>query len=487
MDAVDALTKVTLHRGETPAGGDALAEGSVEDLAPSEYDALADLFLSDLGGGERPAGGAMPVAARERVNIEAGIPHAFPIAATTTKAATAPPRAGDGPSDGRVARVEAGARRVEALVLGHLPVLAAAWVGQYARRLGETLGRPVVLLRLHAGQLTVELTGPIAPETQRDLERQGAIASLEAALAVAARHAGAWLIRADEPEEVVLAEGPGLTDVTLLTGADEAALVATYRTLKALTRSATAHATERGGDAVVPRFRVAILGATPERARDAEEKLSRTAGTFLDQPVTITNAGQRIGTAPCVLLHRGSVGVPAARVLHLIDRVMPAAEVARASSSRIGPTTFPGASAGSALESKMVVRTPHDLAALFDGIRGLPTRCPYAPGVQLGVDGRGRLHLLAMTEDDPRAGDVGPARSIAQLVAASGWVCDHLELLRLASPGYTIADDEPGATLHLLTSEPKSVRRLLDSGVLVHAVVPATIQGLTTWVVRDLN
>ncbi len=481
-----------------------LPESGARAVTLSDYDALADLFLAGAGSmstpTERARGGTNTPTTRE-LPRSTNIPSPSVVQSPPTTRSV--PRPASPPQ-----------RRVEAIIVGHLPVLAAVWVGQYARRLAETLGLPVALLRLHAGQCSLEVTGDLSPRAQAELVTHAASnPPIERAIEIASAHAAAWLLRTDEPEEIALAEHAGVTDITLLTGADDMALVATYRTLKALAISVPGPSDPsevEGG----PNLRIAILGATPEKAAVAEAKLARTASAYLGRPVTILNAGQRIGSLPSATLHRANAAVPTTHILECISRASPASSAsngeplssrAAESCSRLGPDRFdpsPALVETKSPSAPLVPKTPRDLPSLFEGMRPLPTRCPYAPGVQFGLDAKGRLHLFAMPEADatirevkpapipestPRSEGLAPAQTLAQLVAASGWAFDHLDLLRLASPGYTIASDASDTTLHLLTSEPKSVRRLLDSGVLVHAVLPATVGETTTWVVRDLN
>lgn len=481
-----------------------LPESGARAVTLSEYDALADLFLAGAGSlstpTERARGGTSTPTTRE-TQSPASIPS--PAAVPSPPISRSVPRPAS-PSQ----------RRVEAIIVGHLPVLAAVWVGQYARRLAETLGLPVALLRLHAGQCSLEVTGDLSSRAQAELITHAASnPPIERAIEIASAHAAAWLLRTDEPEEIALAEHAGVTDITLLTGADDMALVATYRTLKALATGASGPSDPSEGESG-PNLRIAILGATPEKAAVAEAKLARTASAYLGRPVTILNAGQRIGSSPSVMLHRANAAVPTSHILECISRASPASSApsgepspsrAAESCSRIGPARFdpsPALVEPKSPPTPPAPKTPRDLPSLFEGMRPLPTRCPYAPGVQFGLDPKGRLHLFAMPDTDatirevkpaampestPRSESLAPAQTLAQLVAASGWAFDHLDLLRLASPGYTITNDASDITLHLLTSEPKSVRRLLDSGVLVHAVLPATVGETTTWVVRDLN
>lgn len=500
-----------------------LPESGGRAVTLTEYDALADLFLAGSSSMAPPSERPRPAAAAAspsapRTSHASHQSHASNASAAMTTAAPAP----------AANSLASSTRRVEAIIVGHLPVLAAVWVGQYARRLAETLGQPVALVRLHAGQCSLEITGDLSARAQAELVTHAASnPPIDRAIELASKHAAAWLIRTDEPDELALAEHAGVTDITLLTGADDMALVATYRTLKALATGASGFHESNASESA-SNLRIAILGSTPEKATAAETKLSRAASTFLGRPVTILNAGQRIGAAPTVTLHRANAAVPASHIFEVLARVAPAAPtpvqtpasdsipsflapaMPTESSSRIGPSRFD--THLNTIEPKAapsrVTSTPKDLPTLFDGMRSLPTRCPYAPSVQFGLDPKGRLHLFAMPEAEatirelkPEAptadathtsmcdglAGLAPAQTLAQLVAASGWAFDHMDLLRLAAPAFTISSDASDTTLHLLTSEPKSVRRLLDSGVLVHAVLPATVGGTTTWVVRDLN
>src|SRR5262249_33903539 len=155
--------------------GDALRAG--------DYDALADLFLGENG------------AAR-------------PAASSGASEASSPAR--PAPAAGPL---------VEGLILGHLPVLASAWVQQYARQLAMDHNGPVAPLRLRAGEASLEVIGSRLKEDCH--QKPG----LELALAEAAAHAVAWLLRVDETTEPRLPELPGFSAITLLTGADEAAVV----------------------------------------------------------------------------------------------------------------------------------------------------------------------------------------------------------------------------------------------------------------------
>jgi hypothetical protein len=72
-------------------------------------------------------------------------------------------------------------------------------------------------------------------------------------------------------------------------------------------------------------------------------------------------------------------------------------------------------------------------------------------------------------------------------VSATGWLNDHLTLIRLALPTLRLPDTTDNVVLHLFVDEPKAVRRLLDSGVRIHLLASVQVGGTVAWVCRDLN
>ncbi len=423
----------------------------------ADYDALADLFLGDTRG----AGGA-PV-----------------------EAAPAPPRtvlrvvsSEDEDPEGRPAPTGA---RIEGLIIGHLPVLASAWVTQYARHLAEQSGEWVGLVKLRAGQASVELVGPPRAAggplpASRD--------TFDGAIEEAARFAGRWLVRVDELTEPRLVELRGMDAVTLLTGADEAAVVASYRSLKLLS--------ERAGEDE-SRLGVAIMGATAERAAEAAAKLARTVEVHLGRALRLIACVARIGPGRCVGLFRGDLRDQVEAVLpRVVEAVRTAAERARpAEPEPIGsapvehpapeaPQPAPAAlgaaaptrRAGTSDPASAPVPSLERLAAHVSGLKSLPAPCPYTPGVELALDGSGRVHVLARMDPGGRV--------LEQLVAASAWVGTHAEWIRLAAGATPMG----GAVMHVFTDEPRNLRRLVHSDVRVHLLVRAEREG---WVSKELN
>jgi hypothetical protein len=267
--------------------------------------------------------------------------------------------------------------------------------------------------------------------------------------------------------------------VTLLCGADEAAIVASYQTLKNLHESGV---TERLGA-----VGVAIMGSPPEKAGEAAQRLSRAAETFLGHGLPMTACVPKISAGRVVTLFRGpSLGTPEAVLRDLIERVRARPSATLSASPPPPPPAPPPPTMvreplpEMPLKSTVAVaqkpapnaERPPMLAGLLPGLLPMRARCPFEPSVELASDARGALHLLLE----------GPAREAsASLGTAAAWAGEHLAVLRLTPGGEGLASGAP--VKHLLTREPKAARRALDTDLRVHALACAG----GAWVALDLN
>ncbi|MFI4897363.1 MAG: hypothetical protein ACIARR_06020 [Phycisphaerales bacterium JB059] len=124
------------------------------------------------------------------------------------------------------------------------------------------------------------------------------------------------------------------------------------------------------------------------------------------------------------------------------------------------------------------------LSALIPGLTRLETRCPKAGRVELAADEAGRLHLIARSGADP-------SQPVDTLVATSAWAREHLALLLRAEPMLSPPSAERGSetdpVLHLVTTEPKLIRPLLDADVRVHLLTEVEVAGQTARVTTELN
>jgi hypothetical protein len=444
----------------------------------SDYDALTDLFLDD-----GPLG--PPKDAARRLTEDRGATAPRPA----TPACIAVER---GPS-----MVAAHPRAViEALILGHLPVMGSAWVTQYARHMATERGASVALLKLIAGQASLEIISPDSPDSAiaGSLGVVGPYTTLQAAVAAAAK-VDHWVVRADETTEPRLAELERVDRLTLLTGADEVAVLASYRMLKALTHGRPDTAEDAGG----PEIKLGVMGAAADKAEDAGRRLQAMSQRFLNRDVELAACVQRMAGARTVPLFRGATeasleellgtldaararvsgeaaleGTPQARPAS-IPTIMPEAVVPQ------GVPTSPRLTASPAPMRAAVGRIAGLLTGHVPGLRTLEARCPYAEEVELAAGADGTLHLLA------RAAGEQERDAVESLVAAAAWARAHGTLLTLACAGAATVDGSRRPVMHLLTERAREVRRLLDADLRVHLLAPVEVEGRAGWFCTELN
>ncbi|MGD9789230.1 MAG: hypothetical protein AB7Q00_06880 [Phycisphaerales bacterium] len=368
----------------------------------SAYDALADLFLSE----EAFTPGVASALRLVPSDHDEAAEHESSAASEVTDVT-------DESSDASRVIEPSGERLVELLVVGHLPVLASAWIMPYVRSIAGEAG-VITLVRAQRGQVSVELVGEV-PQAVREIAgvSDGTL-SLAHAMAIAARVTSRVVIRVDTTSEAEALHHSGITDVTLLSGADDAAIVASYRTLKSLGERLAERADETG---VTPRVRVAILGADPDRAEAARAKLRQTTAAFLGEEAEIVVGPKRVAGGGTVTLCRGEPageGNGAGEIIDMIASAAPAMEAsmhafAGASSSRIGPA------AASVVEAKPMAEITHPKASMdAEMLRVKPIETSGSA-----------LHALEVGGDTgetpvPRDGEGQPARDLQTLRSREG-------------------------------------------------------------------
>jgi hypothetical protein len=406
-------------------------------------------------------------------------------------------------------------RTIEAVILGHLPVRAALWVHQYARRRAELTGEPVAVVRARAGACGVSIVNGPAQQNEP--------ASLEHALRQAGRLAPTVVLEVSELDEPALAELPGVDAVTVLSGADEAAAVAAYRAAKRFTDAAADLA------AASPPVRVAIVGADADRTQAAAERIERASRAFLTGPLEVVRCGSKIGGPAARELFHAPTGASTAQLIAWLrdtppsDRPDPEPKPRRARASQPHDSTPAGeiglSDAGLAepmddtfetqasrpIASQSVdSRTTRSAApraaaasvaratpgtqplgaaepASIPGLNVLPGHCPHAPGVRLAGDECGGLHLIAI---ERRGSAIEPGHAAERLAAAAAWAKLNAELL---SRAIGVADATTAAA-HLITDDPARARPLLDTDIRVHLAVEVPCsEGKTVTVCRALN
>lgn len=449
-------------------------------IEDGEYDALADLFLGESELAPEPFS-------------QTGTDAAEPLAAAP---ATAPVRFRS-PDDvqipsppvefmPRIGGVEPTPKLmpcIEAVLLGHLPVRASLWVRQYACSTARRRDEIVALIRAAAGSTSVDLISG-----SKTIE-SAVCGSLQEALTQVNTVADRVILRVDETTEPELLDRVEIDEITILTGADEAAIVASYRLIKTLTG---VWDTEEMID--TPHLRLAVMGATGQQVADASTKLSRAVDAFLDRPIEIIDAAGRIDATGTTNIFRDTVAHQAMGILDqlleigngtpaLVERLLPKMVIDEPSAM---PTTerHVETKLKTEVETESVAPTKtanDELGSLIKGLTRLETRCPFALDVELCIDPHGSMHLVAGDQHD------GP---MARLETVRAWVRDHLPLILRAEPNLAFPDADDRSSeieLHLITCDPQSLRGLIDSPVRMYALAEVSVGGQSARVATPIN
>ncbi len=458
-----------------------LTHGLSSKHAEDEFDALADLFLGDEPVEDPGSAGR----ACDSEPSHSGV------------ALDAPP--------------------IEGLILGHLPVSASSWVKTYAAMRARALGGPVGLIRLMGGSLAIDLVGV---DSRGDLGEN----TIEHALEALRQRAVGVVARVDEMGEPDLARG-AIDGMVVLSGGDEAAVVAAFRTIKSLANQGDGRFDETP-------IRVAIVGHDAAGARDAHARLSRSAMHSLSREIAFAGSVERLASEPSASLFHGEwagtigmlleavVGGPA---LHEGPRDEPSAEAEYRSTDPAVGVEVP---VGSMIEAETTASEGRDATAersrsdrtsethddqgesgvscdavigtglenagrvdadsipasraddgvlsdLIEGLAASEIRSPDAPEIEFAIDGDGRLQVVCEID---RAGQVD---------GVLGWAVRHEALLRLADPRIRVIDNSTSA--HLVCTEAVNARAMLDGRHRVHLLVAIEVGGRVVRVTRALN
>ena len=474
-----------------------------------EYDALAELFLGEDGESAHP----------HRTDCDRGAPWPRLVSQQPSHSRNmAPEQAaqtvvahGTGRSKSKSNSTSHVVEKhpvspIELLVLGHLPVRAAPWVAQHARTVSEHNSEVVALARVGDGNISIDLIGL----SQNDTTGHGR-PSVYNAIEHAARHADRWMIVVPPAHIDAMHQTQTVAQITLLTGADEAAIVSAYQTLKQLAHDQPADSLKSTlTPAPTPALQFAIMGAEDEDADASGETLREACGAFLSQPVKALSSVARIEPTGAVTVFRGRTDGAPAKILARIDaarRTTPEcsfpstdahAETHKGETSRLAspiplePTSppmietrvvspvFPHAAPRTiVVESAGDTAQPSSLAKLIPGLRSLQIQCPNDTTIEFAVDEQGALHLLCDARTQPDA--------VTRLTSVSAWAEKHGTLLAMAAaPDQRIDADRP-ITQHLFTPSAKSVRPLLDTTIRIHLLTPIDPQNAPPCVCSELN
>lgn len=366
---------------------------------------------------------------------------------------------------------------VALLVLGNLPVFAGAWASQYARDRQRSSGKPLALLTLADEAARLELYGVAKAEVSRaeDLHR---------ALTIAARAGADLLVRLPQAEAGWIGGECGVASMTILTGADDPAIVGAYQSFKAIVQDLPAQG-------AAPTMRVAVAGCDDPLAGEAGLKLAQAAERFLGLSVHREPPVRQIDAGAATELYHGAAAAWADvpdLLAHYIEQEPGAGDVHVVTGGgssfqprRHGPPAgfeAEGVAATSLREAEGKDNGPVASATtksepMPSGLSAVEIACPYARSVGIAVDGEGVLHAVAWAGDSDSA-----SGSVRDLIVASSWLRDHAELIAVIL-GRRLSG-EPSVR-HLVLREPRGALGLAQGDLRVHVSVPRA------GVVVDLN
>jgi len=420
-------------------------------LAPDEaaYDALTELFLGDSAARAARAGGRT-------------------LPALTT----------DEPDEPR--RPSVSHAVVETLVMGHLPFRSGPWASQYARAVAREENCRVGLLRVLSGETSLDLFAGKSVSVPAGVE------SLSEAIAWSSDRVDRWIVQADDVDEPLLAGQLSVDKVTLLSGVNEAAIVAAYQTIKRLIVGQQSHPHR-------PTLRVAMIGATEDRATEVGAKIQRAAKVFLDANLEIGPSVGKVGPTGGVMVHRGPTQMSATHVTALLSGIAaPAPELSqtvpddasapdvaaieRVITPEVKSAVITAAPVESAAAAPAAASVRVNLVEHVSGLSPIAARCPDDEMVELAVDAGGRLHLLR---------DGGDEHALSNLMMANAWAKRHAKLLRMAVP--QLSNPEAAPVLHLFTPNARLGRTIGESGVQLHLLAPVSVGNQMAWYCTELN
>ncbi len=328
---------------------------------------------------------------------------------------------------------------IELLIPGHLPVQGGLWLVPYAvREAGDGMA---VLLRMREDSIDIALVG------------RGAVSlvdcrTIEDVRSAIGDRASLWIVQpmaAAGPSEL---SSCGAGRVTLLSGADQAAVVGAYRVLKDMAS---------GGQVSAP-IRLVIVGAEDRSSSDAASRIVQTARHQLSVDIETGPPLPAMGSGGEVV---AEVTLPwSDSVKTLFDHLR--CEAVEPAKVLLEEDSVP--TQAQPVEVTMAASPAASLSSHVPGLVAMAVRCPDHEEVELALDGDGGLHVLA-NADDLRA---------ASIVFA--WIERHRELIAMACGAVQLAAErEP--MRHLFTSDAASVADLQGSGIRLHLLTEVEVDG----------
>ena len=363
---------------------------------------------------------------------------------------------------------------IELLLPAHLPVQGGLWLVPYAGR--EAEHGLSMLVRMHKETIDVAAIGRGA----FDITRCNSIEEVIERIDIPINH---WIVQPPSDADPTSLLHCDADCVTLLSGADQAAVVGAYRLLKGLIAAS-------GEPESLPPIRLVIVGAEERAACDAASRIVQTAHHQLGVQIEVGHPLPAMGSSSTVISQ-----VSFTRTSNVVDFVSRLRiEVEQETSTEDLPIThqfetheeLPAVEAEykapqmkEAMESvvipeKEVPITSTEFTTHVEGLLSIAPRCPEHEHVELAVDSDGCLHVLANADDLRDAG----------IVAA--WTIRHQSLLSLACGGLQL-NESTLPVQHLFTDNAVSVADLHGCGVRLHLLTEVEVDGKTGLFSTPLN
>ncbi len=429
---------------------------------------------------------------------------------------------------------------IEMIVVGHRPVRAGLWLTQYADDVAREEG-PTALIRFDAEQTVLEIL-----RGSETAARASAAATLEEAVARAGPEIRRWIIRPSLEADMtgMLDAAPDV--ITILSGADDAATVAAYRTVKELFDAASRV------DARLPTIELVILGADPAAAKRAADSIADTAELHLGVTVNFRRCVRAMGALGSTLHFR--FAAEQTMPLASLTRMLADVHDAEAEAVDLHPPHMMEPVAAMELDVPLSTLQPDDAAPVGSRVRSIatpinamgfaipsvassfvqagmdePVHAPHAepipspamrlrPKIAVHVEPKhvaphppprsspparalttwieGLALLPVRCPDAPEIEIAVDAQGALHLIAwddrlraisqVKAWLIKHRQLVAMACHEHSINGEEIIAS-HIVTSEPKQVADLYGADYRLHLLAPVEVEGKTGWFSAALN
>jgi hypothetical protein len=437
------------------------------DPTRAALDHLADLLLTgpDSAPGPHRFPGVVLPQRRRKADLKT------PPVAPAISSSAAPPSAPDigyrladfqsAPSN-RSERGSTDAILLEAVLLGNLPGYASPWVSQYAAELSRS-HRGVGLIRIDDRQVRVEVFR--ADDESMDPELAALAPSIDPvpresfvqAVDRLSQVVDIWLAVIDPCNSPMARRRLADADRwTLLSGSDEAAVVAAYRLFKQLVEAPDAQPPARG-------VRMMFLGCDRQAALAALSRIDRAASSFLRVPVEFAGVRRQIQPLHRLCALQFDLEPAEDAWSQLVERLRRRGESEDRPDAAVEPA-IPGATSAAGRSQAAVASpsprlapappapaaasAPLSLTRFVPTLHAMQARCPRHPAVELAVDPAGRCHLLLQSAGEPADA------AIRRLVETRLWAREHHDLLALTLRDRALAGDPP-PQMHLFTDQPR--------------------------------